>query len=76
MKPTTYFMEKYRYLCLYANYHQVPSLSVSLVQIQILRKIDSILFSFYVFIEKERLFGINKILNCLLFYIFHNVLFY
>ena len=46
MKPTTYFMEKYRYLCLYANLSPNVPLSVSLDQIQKIRKIDSILFSY------------------------------
>ena len=44
MNTTTCFMEKYRYLCLYANLSSMPSLSVSLDQIQKISKIDSILF--------------------------------
>ena len=59
MKPTTYFMEKYRYLCLYANLSSNAPLSVSLDQIQKIRKIDSILFSYLYIIEKEKLFCIK-----------------
>ena len=44
MKLATYFMQKYRYLCLYANLS--PNAFVSLDQIQKIRKIDSILFSY------------------------------
>ena len=40
-------------------YHQMPPLSVSLDQIQKIRKIDSILFSYLYIIEKEKLFGIK-----------------
>ena len=58
MKPTIYFMEKYRYLCYMLIYHQMPPLSVSLDQIQKIRKIVFYLV-FYVFIEKEKLFGIK-----------------
>ena len=46
MKHTTYFMRNtdiYAYMLIY---HQIPSLSVSLDQIQKIRKKDSILFSY------------------------------
>ena len=58
MKPTIYFMEKYRFLCYTLIYHQMPPLSVSLDQIQKIRKIVFYLV-FYVFIEKEKLFCIK-----------------
>ena len=39
-------MEKYRYLCFYANLSLKSSLSASLDQIQKIGKIDSILFTY------------------------------
>ena len=58
MKPTIYFMEKYRYLCYTLIHHQMPPLFVSFDQIQKIRKIVFYLV-IYVFIEKEKLFGIK-----------------
>ena len=55
MKPTIYFMEKYRYLCYTQIYHQMPPLFVFFFdQIQEIRKIEFYLV-IYVFIEKEKL---------------------
>ena len=66
MKPTTYFMEKYRYLCLYANLSPMPHLSVSLDQKQKIRKIDSILFSYVcIYCKREAFWHKIHILNCL-----------
>ena len=56
MKPKIYFMEKYRYLCYTLIYHQMPPLFVSLDQIQKIRKIDSILFSYFLYILEKRNF--------------------
>ena len=58
MKPTIYYGEIQIYLCYTLIYHQMPSLFVSLDQIQKVRKIVFYLV-IYVFIEKEKLFGIK-----------------
>ena len=51
-------MEKYRYAYMLI-YHQRPSLSASLDRIQKISEIDSIYLFIYLFIEKEKIFGIN-----------------
>ena len=48
--------DTYAYMLIY---HQRPSLSASLDRIQKISKIDSIYLFIYLFIEKEKIFGIN-----------------
>ena len=69
MKPTTYFMEKYRYLCLYANLSpNVLFIFFFFFSSNTENLEDRIEFYLliYVFIEKENLFWHKiHILNCL-----------